>query len=186
MTLASMLLAATLASAPALAVSSATAGETTTTDHVHDFDFLIGKWNVHHRRLKDRLAGSHEWVEFEGTCALVMTMGGMGTMDDNYIGLPSGPYRAMGMRGYDPKTQTWAIWWLDARDPHSIEPPVVGNFQNGVGIFEGDDTFRGKPIRVRFTWSKITKNSAHWEQAFSPDGGKTWETNWVMDFTRAD
>jgi len=156
----------------------------TMTDHAHDFDFLIGHWKVHHWRLKDRLANSHEWVEFEGASSLVMTMDGKGTMDDNYIGLPGGPYRAMGIRGYDPKTQTWAIWWLDARNPHSIEPPVIGNFQNGVGTFEGDDTFGGKPIRVRFTWSRITPTSAHWEQAFSADGGKSWETNWRMDLTR--
>jgi hypothetical protein len=89
------------------------------------------------------------------------------------------------VRGYDPKAQTWAIWWLDGRDAHTIGPPVIGRFENGVGVFEGDDTFAGRPIKVRFVWSKVTQRSAHWEQAFSPDGGKTWETNWVMDLTRA-
>lgn len=153
-------------------------------DHAHDFDFLVGSWKVHHWRLKDRLANSHEWVEFEGTSSMWMSLNGQGTLDENYIGLPSGPYHAVGIRGYDPKTQTWAIWWLDARQPHMIEPPVVGNFTNGVGTFEGDDTFNGKPIKVRFIWSDITADSAHWEQAFSPDGGKTWETNWRMQFTR--
>ncbi len=68
-------------------------------DHAHDFDFLIGKWRVHHWRLKERLAGSHDWVEFEGTSQMWMTMGGQGTVDDNYIGLPGGPYRAVGVRG---------------------------------------------------------------------------------------
>jgi len=159
-------------------------GDTTVTDHAHDFDFLVGKWRVHHRRLKARLAGSQEWVEFEGTSQLWLTMDGHGTVDDNFIGLPGDPYRAMGTRGYDPKTQTWAIWWLDGRDPHRLDPPVFGNFQNGVGTFNGDDTFNGKPIKVRFIWSKITVSSAQWEQAFSPDGGKSWETNWIMDFTR--
>ena len=160
-------------------------GETAMTDHSHDFDFLIGKWRVHHWRLKDRLADSHEWVEFEGTSALWMTMDGHGTVDDNFIGLPDGAYRAVGIRSYDPKTQTWAIWWLDSRNPQKIEPPVIGNFHDGVGSFEGDDTFGGKPIKVRFVWSRITSNSAHWEQAFSADGGRTWETNWRMDFVRA-
>jgi hypothetical protein len=182
-TTAAICIAATLLCDPVFAIPAA-AGETAMTDHAHDFDFLIGKWRVHHRRLKERLANNHDWVEFEGTCELTMTMGGQGTMDDNFIGLPSGGYRAMGLRGYDPKTQTWAIWWLDARDPHKIEPPVMGNFQNGVGTFEGDDIFNAKPIKVRFQWSRITANSAHWEQAFSPDGGKTWEMNWAMDFTR--
>jgi hypothetical protein len=185
-----MNIATTLLLAASLLAGSAGAaptqqGKSVVTDHAHDFDFLIGKWHVHHWRLKDRLADSHEWVEFEGTSELWMTMDGHGTVDDNYIGLPSGPYRATGIRGYDPKTQTWAIWWLDGRDPHTIEPPVFGNITNGVGTFEGDDIFNGKPIKVRFVWSRIMANSAHWEQAFSPDGGKTWETNWRMDLTRA-
>ena len=180
-----MLLAASLMSGPAIAATPA-AGETAMQDHAHDFDFLVGKWKVHHRRLKERLAGSHDWVEFEGTSELWLTMGGHGTVDDNFIGLPGGAYRAMGTRGYDPKTQTWAIWWLDGRDPHTVGAPVMGNFQNGIGTFEGDDTFNGKPIKVRFTWSRITAKTAHWEQAFSPDGGKSWEMNWAMDFTRAE
>jgi hypothetical protein len=184
-TTAALLLATSLATPPANATQPST-GETAVTDHAHDFDFLIGKWRVRHHRLKARLAGSHEWVEFDGTSQLWMTMDGHGTVDDNYIGIPDGPYRAMGIRGYDPRTQTWSIFWLDARNPHKVEPPVIGNFQNGVGTFEGDDTFNGKPIVVRFTWSKITKNSAHWEQAFSPDGGRTWEVNWRMDFTRVE
>jgi hypothetical protein len=179
------LLAASLLGGFAVAQTPAQ-GETSMTDHAHDFDFLTGNWHVHHWRLKDRLAGSHEWVEFEGSSRLWMTMDGHGTIDDNVIGLPDGSYRAVGIRSYDPKTQTWAIWWLDARNPHSIEPPVIGNFKDGVGTFEGDDIFRDKPIKVRFTWSKITPTSAHWEQAFSPDGGQTWETNWRMDLTRTD
>jgi hypothetical protein len=178
-----ILASAILLGASLLAGSAAQSADTT--DHAHDFDFFVGNWRVHHWRLKDRLAGSHEWVEFEGTCRNWTTMDGQGNIDDNFIGLPGGPYRAVGIRGYDPKTQSWAIWWLDGRDAHTMEPPVIGNFQGGVGTFEGDDTFNGKPIKVRFTWSKITHNSAHWEQAFSPDGGNTWETNWRMDLTRA-
>src|SRR3954454_24250291 len=179
------LLAASLVCAPALAASPSK-GEPAMTDHSHDFDFLIGKWRVHHRRLKERLAGCHDWVEFDGTSQLWMTMDGRGTVDDSYIALPDGPYRAMGIRAYDPKSQTWAIWWIDARNPHDLEAPVKGNFQNGVGTFEANDIFRGKPIRVPFIWSRLTPNSPHWEQAFSPDGGKTWETNWQMQFTRAE
>src|SRR5690242_21712732 len=95
--LASALAATALAAAP---VKPAYGETMTTTDHAHDFDFLIGKWKVHHWRLKDRLADSHEWVEFDGTSELWMTMDGHGTIDDNYIGLPSGPYRAVGIRGY--------------------------------------------------------------------------------------
>jgi hypothetical protein len=173
-----LFLAASFICAPALADAPR--------DHAHDFDFLIGKWKVHHWRLNGRLVGSHDWVEFDGTSEMRMTMNGMGTFDDNYVGLPSGPYWATGLRGYDPKTKTWAIWWLDARQPHTLDSPTVGNFdfKDGVGTFVGDTVNNGKTVLCRYTWSKITKNSAHWEQAESPDHGKTWEVNWRMDFTR--
>jgi hypothetical protein len=151
----------------------------------HDFDFLVGSWRVHHRRLKLRLAGNHDWEEFEGTSRLEMTMAGAGTVDDNWLDLPGGAYRAVGIRAYDPKTGLWSIWWLDGRNPQGpLDPPVRGRFENGIGTFTGNDTFNGKPIVVRYTWSRITPTTCHWEQAFSPDGGKTWETNWVMDLTR--
>jgi hypothetical protein len=149
-----------------------------------DWDFLVGRWTVKHRRLKARLAGSTEWEEFNGTSVLSTTLGGAGNVDDNVIELPSGTYRAMGFRAFDPKTSQWSIWWLDARHPTTIDPPVRGGFRDGVGTFVGDDTLNGRPIKVRFLWSRMTANSAHWEQAFSADGGATWETNWVMDFTR--
>ena len=152
---------------------------------LHDFDFLEGNWRVHHRRLKDRLAGSEEWVSFEGTCSMRKLMDGYGNVDDNVLDMPGHPYRGVGLRSYDAKTGTWAIWWLDSRMPHTpIDPPVKGRFENGVGNFYADDTLRGKPVRVRYTWSNITPNSAQWEQAYSPDGGKTWEMNWHMDFER--
>jgi hypothetical protein len=174
MNLASLIVAASLAAAPAFAAE----------DHSHDFDFLAGKWNVHHHQLKERLAGNHDWAEFDGTIESLPMMNGHGNVDDTYINKPSGAYRALAIRAYDPKTQQWAIWWLDERQPREIEPPVYGNFQNGIGTFEGDDTFNGKPIKVRFSWSNITANTARWEQSFSSDGGQTWEMNWRMDLTR--
>jgi hypothetical protein len=152
---------------------------------LHDFDFLVGEWHIAHHRLKERLVGCHEWQDFDGTCAVRTTMDGWGDMDDNVINLPEGSYRAVGLRAYDPKTGQWAIWWLDGRNPFGdLDPPVKGRFENGVGSFYTDDTLRGKPIRVRFVWSKVGPSSAHWEQSFSPDGGKTWEMNWAMDLTR--
>jgi hypothetical protein len=152
---------------------------------LHDFDFLVGRWQSHHRRLKERLAGSQEWVEFEGTLSMRKLMDGWANVDDNVLKLPGDEYRAVALRAYDPKTGQWAIWWLDGRNPFGeLGPPVKGHFENGVGTFYADDTLRGKPIRVRFVWSQITATSARWEQAFSPDGGKTWETNWTMEFRR--
>ena len=127
---------------------------------------------------------NHEWEEFDGTCRSLPLMNGDANVDDNVLDLPSGSYCGIGLRSFDAKTGKWAIWWIDSRDPQRIDPPVYGGFKDGVGTFIGDDTLRGKPIRMRFEWSKITKNSAHWEQAFSPDGGATWEVNWRMEFTR--
>jgi hypothetical protein len=153
---------------------------------LHDFDLRAGEWLCHHRRLKERLAGSHEWQEFDGTQSFRLLIDGYANEDENVMNLPDGAYKGVTLRAYDPKTGQWAIWWLDGRTPFGdLDPPVKGRFVNGVGVFYADDTLRGKPVRVRFTWSNITANSAHWEQAFSPDGGKTWELNWVTDFTRA-
>ena len=90
-----------------------------------------------------------------------------------------------GLVRFDPKTEQWSIWWLDGRDPSGdIDPPVKGRFENGVGAFFGDITLNGKPMRMRFIWSHITPTSARWEQAYSADAGKTWETNWTMNFQR--
>ena len=154
------------------------------TGHEHDWDWLVGRWSVQHRRLKGRLIGSTEWEEFTGTSVLWLTLGGLGTVDDNVLELPAGTYRAVTLRAYDAKSDQWSIWWLDARDPTRLEPPVRGGFKDGGGIFMGDDVLRDKPIKVRFQWLKIATNAPRWEQAFSPDGGVTWETNWTMDLTR--
>ena len=152
----------------------------------HDFDFFHGRWTVHHRRLKDRLVGCAQWEVFGGTTCVQPLLGGAGNVDDNVLDLPAGAYRAATLRSFDPATRQWAIWWLDGRHPHTLDAPMVGRFENGIGTFFADETFRGQPIRVRFLWSNITPATARWEQAFSPDGGKTWETNWLMDFTRVD
>jgi len=150
-----------------------------------DFDFLVGTWTVQHRRLAERLTGCTRWETFAGTCAMHTLLGGAANVDDNVLDLPAGTYRAATMRTFDAATGTWSIWWFDGRTPHQLEPPVVGRFANGVGTFFADDTLRGQAIRVRFVWSEITPTTCRWEQAFSPDGGATWETNWIMQFERA-
>ena len=169
------------------AVATATADPGSATDRgsvVHDFDFYMGKWRVRHRRLKERLAGSTDWQEFEGTSEAWPLLGGAGNVDDNILELPAGQYRAVSLRSFDPGSGLWSIWWLDGRNPGRLDPPVVGGFKDGVGTFQCDDTFNGQPIIVRFLWSNITATTCRWEQAFSPDGGETWETNWIMDSTR--
>jgi hypothetical protein len=151
---------------------------------MNDFDFLVGHWTVRHRRLKERLAGCTEWEEFGGTCSLRPILDGQANVDDNVLDMPSGTYRAASIRTYDPATRRWSIWWLDSRHPHDLGTPVVGAFKDGTGTFFADDTLNGQPIRVRFLWTDITAASACWQQAFSNDGGATWETNWIMDFQR--
>lgn len=155
-----------------------------TVDGRSGFDFLVGHWTVRHRRLKERLAGCTEWEEFRGTCSLRPLLNGQANIDDNVLELPSGTYRAASIRAYDPATDRWSIWWLDSRHPHDLGTPVVGAFKDGTGTFLADDTLNGQPVRVRFLWTDITPSSARWQQAFSQDGGATWETNWIMEFQR--
>jgi hypothetical protein len=152
---------------------------------MHDFDFLVGSWTVQHRRLKARLAGSTDWEEFPGACVAWLTLGGQGNVDDNVLELPGKTYRAVSIRVFDPKAGQWSIWWIDSRYADApIDPPVRGSFKDGVGTFLTDSALNDRPIKSRFLWSQITPASARWEQAFSPDAGATWETNWIMDFTR--
>jgi hypothetical protein len=149
-----------------------------------NFDFLIGRWHVAHHRLKQRLQGCTEWDDFPGTCACWPLLNGQGNVDDNVLELPHGHYRAASLRAFDPGTRQWAIWWLDGRRPDRLDVPVRGGFTNGVGVFLADDMVEGRPIRVRFIWSDVTPGAARWQQAFSQDGGASWETNWIMDFIR--
>jgi hypothetical protein len=158
-------------------------GDEQSADGRDDFDLLMGNWRVHHRRLKERLSNNHEWIEFEGTSTAQKILGGLGNMDDNVLYFPAGNYCAVTFRTYDRVKKLWSIWWIDSRNPGPLDPPVVGRFENGVGTFYADDTFKGKPIRVRYLWTNLS-TTPHWEQAFSEDGGKTWEINWTMDFTR--
>jgi hypothetical protein len=156
----------------------------TETSHVNAFDFLLGgAWTVHHHKLHQRLAGCDTWWDFDGSSTFWTILGGYGNVDDNVIDQPTGSYRGASVRLFDRTTQLWSIYWM-SDGVSVIEPPVVGRFHDGIGVFEGDDTLDGNPIRVRFTWSAITESSARWEQAFSPDDGTTWETNWIMTFER--
>jgi hypothetical protein len=184
----SMLVAAGLLIAIASSISHAspdaaqTAPVAADTSGLNDFDFIMGDWSVHHRHIS---SATHAWVEFDGTSSTRKVMGGAGNVEDNVLNPPSGTYRAAAMRAYDPKTGLWAIWWVDGRSPHgAIDPPVKGRFENGVGAFYSDGTVNGKTIRTRYLWSHSGPDTAHWEQATSADGGKTWDTNWYMDFKR--
>jgi hypothetical protein len=150
-----------------------------------DFDFWMGSWKVHNRYLSRRLEGSTDWVEFEATSVARPLLDGLGN-EDEFRTDHEGGFIGMSFRFFDPTTGKWSIYWADSRRPGLLDPPLIGSFFGDVGIFEGTDTFEGRPIDVRFTWSGVTTPSPRWEQAFSADGGETWELNWVMEFTRMD
>lgn len=166
-----------------MTTTAPTPTDTTAHDPRRDFDFLFGAtWKVHNRRLKERLRGSTEWIEFSATNTARSLLNGLGNEDEfrtehwpNFVG--------MSFRFFDPRTRRWAIHWADSIRG-TLEPPVFGTFHDGVGVFEGVDSFEGRPIRVRFTWSRTDTPTPRWEQAFSADDGATWETNWIMDFSR--
>jgi len=154
-------------------------------DGSHDFDFQTGHWRIHNERLKERLKDCTEWETFEATNHAGLLPGGLGNMDDFFTEHWPG-FVGMSLRLYNPRTRKWSIYWASNRID-GLEPPVVGSFdRNGVGVFDGRQALDGRPILVRFTWSNITKNGAPWEQAFSPDDGKTWEKNWIMTMTRVE
>jgi hypothetical protein len=148
----------------------------------HDFDFFMGRWKVHNRWLKKRLAGSDEWEEFEAKSIARPLLDGLGN-EDEFRTDHAGGFIGMSFRFFDPKTERWSIYWADTRRPGVLDPPVLGAFSDDIGVFQGEDTFEGRPILVRFIWSRTTTGTPRWEQAFSEDGGETWETNWIMDFT---
>ena len=149
-----------------------------------DFDFFIGDWQVAHKRLKERLKDCLEWDSFSGSCRTKKILGGAGNFDDNVLHMPNDTYHAATLRTFNAETGLWSIWWLDGRHPDQLDSPMRGQFIDGVGIFYADDMLNGQAIRVRFLWIRPSADQPRWEQAFSIDAGTTWETNWVMDFTK--
>jgi hypothetical protein len=148
-----------------------------------DFDYLFGRWNVHNRRLRERLKGSTTWDEFEGTAVVRKVWGGQANLDEYEADGPSGHIQALTLRLFNPRSQQWSIYWATSA-AGTLDVPMIGSFKDGRGEFYDQEMFEGRSIYARFIWSQITPTSCRWEQAFSPDGGQTWETNWVMDFRR--
>ncbi len=152
-------------------------------DASHDFDFWFGRWHSENQRLTKRLQGCTQWETFSAQCHAYPILGGLGNVDDFVIDTWRPGFIGMSLRLFNPQTGEWSIYWTSNQSP-ILEPPVVGGFEDGVGVFECDDLFEGRTIRVRFTWSEITPDSARWHQDFSEDGGQTWETNWITRHTR--
>lgn len=154
-------------------------------DGRHDFDFLMGSWNVHHRRLKELLKGSTEWVEFEGTAVIRSVLNGLGNVEEAVAERESGQVYGMATQIYNPQTHQWSLYWADSVYGASPDP-MIGSFEDGRGEFYAHEPYNGLYVYSRSVWVDISPTECYWEQAMSPDGGKTWETNWMMNFYRTD
>jgi len=158
-------------------------------DPKHDFDFFVGRWRIENQRLRHRLQQSDDWEHFEASQEMRLLPGGIGNYDDFLAPSWRPGFVGMSLRLFNPKTQLWSIYWLDNTNAGldsagSLMPPVVGKFENGIGIFECDDELDGIPIRVRYKWFDTDTETPRWEQAMSADQGKTWEVNWRMQMFR--
>ncbi|WP_368563947.1 hypothetical protein [Pseudoxanthomonas sp. UTMC 1351] len=159
--------------------SSATAQH----DGQRDFDFEIGTWKTKLSRRLRPLTGSNTWVEYEGTTVVRKVWDGRANLVELEVEGPSGRIEGLSLRLYNPDAKQWSLNFSNSAGG-TLSPPVYGEFKNGRGEFYGQETLNGRAILVRFVISDITQDSCRFEQAFSDDGGKTWEVNWVATDTR--
>lgn len=148
-----------------------------------DFDFFFGEWKIHNRKLKSRLTNCDEWLEFESKCECRPILNGFGNVDKFTAELESGPFEAITLRLFNPKTRLWSIYWADS-NVVVLDVPQIGSFDGDTGEFLARDTWQGTPVIVKFLWDKTNPEILDWSQAFSADEGKTWEWNWYMTLTR--
>jgi hypothetical protein len=181
------------ASAPVVAVAAAIPPGSTDAqgpsadghDGQHDFDFLIGKWRVQLRRLKNPLHGSHEWIEGTGTADVRPLWNGKATIDEVEVDMPTGHFEGLTLRVYSPTTRQWGLYWANQKKGQ-VELPTIGQFKDGRGEFFDQEPYEGRSILVRYVWYNITRTSCDFEQSFSDDIGKTWEPNWTTHLTRIE
>jgi hypothetical protein len=150
---------------------------------MNDFDFLAGRWDVANRRLVKPLSGSDEWDEFPGHSVAGRHFDGAASFDE--ITFPTKGFSGLTVRLRNPETRQWSIYWASSARGVLDTSPMVGAFEGGRGEFHGEEDCDGRRVRCRFVWTVIDADAARWEQAFSADGGLTWETNWIMDLARA-
>jgi len=152
-------------------------------DGQHDFDFEIGTWKTHLRRLVQPLTGSTTWVELEGTTVVRKVWNGRANLAELEADNASGHLEVLSLRLYDPRAHQWSLSSANSK-AGTLSQPISGEFRNGRGEFFDQEPFNGRTILVRNVWSDITADSCRFEQAFSDDGGKTWEVNWIAVDTR--
>jgi hypothetical protein len=150
----------------------------------HDFDFLHGAWTIHNRYLKERLKGSSDWIEFEARSDVQPLLNGFGQLDRYGADRDGSPVEGITLRLFNPATGEWSLHWADTVRAGILLPPMVGRFTGDIGEFFGAETVDGKSVLCRIHWMRTADGSPRWEQAFSQDNGTTWETNWIMTFTR--
>ena len=153
-------------------------------DGQRDFDFEVGTWNIHLKRLVNPLSHSSQWIEFDGKSVTRKVWDGRSQLEEFVTDGPTGRVEGLTLRLYNPRTGQWSLYWANSKDGAMGGPPNVGVFKDGVGNFYCQDTYKGEVVLVKYEWSKITPNSAHFEQSYSENGGKTWEVNWITDQTR--
>ena len=155
-------------------------------DGQHDFDFLMGSWKIHLKQLKRPLTGSNEWVEFDGTTVCKKVWDGKAEIEEFSVDSAQTNTHILGLalRLYNPASHQWSIYWANAAKGAMGGPPVVGEFKDGHGEFYDQEEINGRVIFTRYAWSKVNTSSPHFEQAYSDDGGKTWEVNWITEQTK--
>jgi hypothetical protein len=152
-------------------------------DGQHDFDFEFGAWKIQLKRLVKPLTSSTSWLEYSGTSVVRKVWDGKANLGELEVSGATGRIEGLSLRTYNPQSHQWHIGWVNSADG-TMGPAMIGAFKNGRGEFFNQESFNGRAIFVRFIFSDITANTFHFEQAFSDDGGKTWEVNWVANFTR--
>lgn len=158
-------------------------GLAATRDGSHDFDFEIGTWKTHLRVLTHPLTGSTKWIELNGTSVVRKVWDGRANLVELEVDGPNGHIEGLSLRLYDPAAHQWSLNFANAK-VGSFGVPTIGEFKSGRGEFYDREPVNGRTVLVRNVWSDIKPNSCHFEQAFSDDSGKTWETNWIADDTR--
>jgi hypothetical protein len=152
-------------------------------DGQHDFDFEIGTWKTHLRRLVHPLTHSTTWIEYDGTTLVRKVWNGRANLVELAADGHGNHFEGLSLRLYDSESRQWSLNFAGSSGG-GLSQPTIGEFQDGRGVFFDQETLNGRAILVRFVISDITPTSCHFEQAFSEDGGKTWEVNWIATDTR--
>jgi len=166
--------------------NATTAPPTPQRDGAHDFDFVIGDWKAHVRRLPDRLNGSTTWIEYDGISRHKKILDSNANFEEFEVdGREKGQHiKGQTLRLYNPESHQWSIYLVDIDKGVLSVPPVVGQFTGRRGEFYDQEDYKGRAILVRYVWSDISPQSARMEQSFSDDGGKSWEVNWICELSR--